>query len=137
MELILRRTYFPGGTNGELRLAATHNIICYTIELPWKKNLKSVSCIPEGRYPVKMRFSRKFGLHFILTEVKDRNLILIHPANDAVKELRGCIAPVTTITGEGRGIYSVKAFTRLRNLVMSSIERVPVFITIKQKDHDD
>jgi hypothetical protein len=84
--------------------------ICYTIELPWEDNLPQRSCIPEGRYELKKRYSTRFGQHLLLVNVKDQELILIHPANDALKELRGCIAPVSILTGPGKGILSRNAF---------------------------
>ena len=137
MELLLTRSYFPRGTNGTIKVAGSEQVICRSIELPWKNNQRSVSCIPEGRYGLRSRFSQRFGLHLMLDSVKDRSLILVHPANDAVKELRGCIAPVTTITGEGKGSYSARAFNRLMNLVLPALNKGPVFITIKKNDHDD
>lgn len=36
--------------------------------------------------------------------VAGRSFILIPPANDAQKELRGCIAPVSILTAEGKGL---------------------------------
>ena len=129
MELELCRSYFKEGTNGMLY----HNqqLQCYTIELPWLNNEPQHSCIPEGTYRLKMRYSTKHKTHMMLAGVKDRALILIHPANNALKELRGCIAPVTTITGEGKGNLSRKAFNKVKNLVLSFVDKKPVFITIK------
>jgi hypothetical protein len=48
MELLLIRTYAPGGTDGTILHDGQH--VVYTIELPWKDNRTGVSCIPEGRY---------------------------------------------------------------------------------------
>lgn len=55
--------------------------------------------------------------------VPGRDLILIHPANDAKKELLGCIAPVTTITGIGKGSNSRKALEKLKTLVFTVFDR--------------
>lgn len=55
--------------------------------------------------------------------VKNRDLILIHPANDALKELNGCIAPVSEFTGEGKGIRSRIAFVRLNEIVFPYFEK--------------
>jgi hypothetical protein len=55
--------------------------------------------------------------------VQGRDLILIHPANDAKKELLGCIAPVTTITGIGKGSNSRKALEKLKMVVYAALER--------------
>ncbi len=129
MDLELIRRYDPDGTNGELKL-----VVCNTIELPWLRNQRSISCIPEGRYELKKRVTKKRGQHLLVVNVKGRDGILIHPANDARKELRGCIAPVTTLTGPGKGSQSRLANERLKALVLEALERnEKVFITIKSK----
>lgn len=133
MELLLIRSYYPDGTNGILQITGDEKPVCNTIELPWKDNQHNISCIPEGRYRVKMRFTQKRQWHMIVLGVKDRALILIHPANIAVFELQGCIAPVTTITGEGRGSQSRLAFEKLKSLISAAVEKESVFLTIKTK----
>src|SRR6476660_3545962 len=100
MELHLTRTYYANGTNG--MLFHHSNFICFTIELPWLNNEPMHSCIPEGRYQLFIRYSQKFQTHFLLGDVPGRSLVLIHPANDAVKELKGCIAPVMSLAGPGK-----------------------------------
>ena len=112
--------YFPEGTNGVLSLNGKE--ICKTIELPWRNNKARVSCIPEGKYKIRKRYSAKFKWHLELINVKNRKYILLHPANNALKELNGCIAPVSQITGEGRGNESRKAFEKLKNLVFPYLE---------------
>ena len=130
MELTLSRTYYPTGTNGVIR--DWNQFIVYTIELPWQENKPGQSCIPEGRYRIEKRFSLKYQWHFWLREVPKRSLILIHPANDARKELRGCIAPVTFVTGIGKGNESKMAFKKLSIVIDAALKRKePVFITIK------
>jgi hypothetical protein len=129
MELELFRTYDPEGTNGELKL-----VVCNTIELPWLQNERNVSCIPEGRYELRKRFIKKFGLHLLVVDVPDRSWILIHPANDAKTQLKGCIAPVTQLTGPGKGSESRLANEKLKAIVLEALERKEkVFITIKSK----
>ncbi len=134
MELQLLRQYLPNGTNGSL----IHNgkLLCNTIELPWLNNLPGRSCIPEGRYKLTLRNSRRFGQHLLLNEVSNRTLILIHPANSALLELRGCIAPVSMLTGAGRGVFSKPAFGKLMAIVMAAIKHEPVFLIIKKQQHD-
>ena len=97
-------------------------MLCNTIELPWKNNQKRVSCIPEGRYILKKRYSNKFDWHIEITDVKDRSGIFFHPANNALKELNGCIAPVTKISGAGLGLMSRKAFVVLKKMVYQEID---------------
>ena len=94
---MLYRAYFEEGTNGAL--FNSDKFLCHTIELPWNDNKRNTSCIPEGTYEVEPRFSKRFKHHLILKDVKGRSFILFHPANDALKELQGCIAPVTYLGG--------------------------------------
>lgn len=119
MVLVLKRTYFPEGTQGVLEWNGT--IVCYTIELPWLGNQKRISCIPEGEYILQKRFSPKFQWHLHLRNVPGRDLILIHPANDAKMELLGCIAPVTLHTGIGKGSSSRKALDKLKAVVYKAL----------------
>ena len=119
--LCLDRTYLPAGTNGTIRIGGRD--ICHTIELPWRNNRRDVSCIPEGRYRLELYRSRKFGDCLAVKGVSRRYGVLIHPANDAATELRGCIAPVTKLTGEGKGIYSRIALERLEREVMEVLEK--------------
>jgi hypothetical protein len=135
MELVLVRTYHADGTNG--KIYANSSFVCYTIELPWKDNLPQHSCIPEGRYELKKRYSTKFGKHLLANYVEGRALILIHPANDALKELRGCIAPVSILSGPGKGILSRNAFEKVISLVYKALQKETVFLIIQSKKNDD
>lgn len=118
--LQLTRTYLPAGTNGEISLEGHY--VCGTIELPWQDNRRNISCIPEGRYRLELHRSRRFGDCLAVKGVPGRRGILIHPANDAATELRGCIAPVTKHTGAGKGIYSRVALERLEGLLLPVLE---------------
>jgi len=120
MVLLLTRTYFPNGTNGKLECEG--KFICNTIELPWKNNETRVSCIPEGNYFIKKRYSQKFQWHLVIENVQNRSLILFHPANNALQELNGCIAPVTKVSGPGLGLMSRKAFNKLKKIVYKAMD---------------
>lgn len=113
--LVLRRSYAPEGTNGTITYQGKH--ICHTIELPDKGNEKKVSCIPEGRYKLTRYHSKRFPNTIGIAQVPDRSGILFHVANHALGELQGCIAPVTTLTGAGRGSESNNALNELKALV--------------------
>ncbi len=121
MNLFLTRTYFPEGTNGKLEIEG--KLISNTIELPWRKNEKRVSCIPEGKYLLRRRYSSKFNWHIEVLNVENRSLILLHPANNALLELNGCIAPVTKLSGPGLGLQSRQALNKLKGLVFKAIDR--------------
>lgn len=121
MVIWLTRTYFPDGTNGKLLYEG--KLICNTIELPWKNNERRVSCIPEGKYFIRKRYSQKFKWHLEIVDVKNRSLILFHPANNALKELNGCIAPVTKLSGPGLGLMSRVAFEKLKKMVYQALDK--------------
>ena len=120
MVLKLTRTHFPKGTNGKLECDG--KLICNTIELPNKNNEARVSCIPEGKYFLRKRYSAKYKWHIEVMNVQNRKYILFHPANNALLELKGCIAPVTKISGPGLGFLSRKAFIKLKDLVYSALD---------------
>ena len=130
MQLELTRTYYSKGTNGILSYEGRP--LCHTIELPWKNNLAGVSCIPEGMYALVKRYSARLQWHLWVRKVPGRECILIHPANNAIKELRGCIAPVAIVTDPGCGLQSRNAFNRLIALVFPALERAQeVWLIIK------
>ena len=135
MELELIRTYYPTGTNGKIQYPGA--LMMYSIELPWKDNLAQVSCIPEGRYELVKRWSPKFNRHLQVMNVPRRVCILIHPANDALHELKGCIAPVWSITGAGKGLRSRMALETLTSLVYGALDQhEQVFLIIKSDTYE-
>ncbi|MGJ1436053.1 DUF5675 family protein [Sphingobacterium siyangense] len=115
--LLLQRKYGVQGTNGTITYQGEE--ICHTIELPDRNNIPRISCIPIGQYKLEKRRYAKHGEQIGIPMVLGREAILIHAANNALKELQGCIAPVTTLTGEGTGDYSGKALAKLKALVYS------------------
>jgi hypothetical protein len=129
MKLELIRTYFPEGTNGILLLDGV--VLCATIELPWKNNQSRISCIPEGQYQLIKRYSPHFKWHLQLKDVPGRQCILIHPGNDAATELKGCIAPVSILTGVGKGDFSKLALKKITSRLFPILENgSPVFLNI-------
>lgn len=128
----LLRTYHSQGTNGEIWIGG--KFVCYAIELPWLDNVRNISCIPEGTYVLAKRYSKKFKWHLLVKEVTNRSEILFHPANDVMTELRGCIAPVSRISGIGKGVQSVIAFNKLRDMIYASIDKgEQVFLEVLKK----
>lgn len=87
MQLTLTRTYQKNQTIGKL---TGDNIDFCTMELVWNDNKPRASCIPEGTYKVTPRTSAKYGKHFLINNVKNRDAILIHTCNYS-RELLGCI----------------------------------------------
>ena len=130
MELELIRTYFPNGTNGEFLF--NDKRVCSSIELPWHDNQHRVSCIPEGKYELTKRYSRRFGWHLLINNVVNRKYILIHAYNDALKESKGCIAPVSICTGEGKGNNARLSLKKLFAITYPVFEKGnKVFLIIK------
>lgn len=128
--LHLQRTYGEQGTNGKLTYES--EVICHTIELPWRNNIPRLSCIPVGTYKLEKRTYARHGEQIGIPAVLGREAILIHAANDAQQQLLGCIAPVTTLIGEGCGTESIKALAKLKSLVYSLWDmEQEVFLVIK------
>jgi len=90
--LILRDTFSDESTIGELFLNGER--FCDTLELPYRDNQRSVSCIPVGEYKVRLRVARESAtrdyLHLLVKDVKDRSHILFHRGNYP-SDSRGCI----------------------------------------------
>tara|TARA_R100000995_G_scaffold18009_1_gene7284 strand:- start:4316 stop:4855 length:540 start_codon:yes stop_codon:yes gene_type:complete len=90
--LILRDTFTEESTIGELFLNGER--FCDTLELPYRDNQRSISCIPIGQYKVRLRPARQSAtrdyLHLLVQNVKNRSHILFHKGNTA-KDTRGCI----------------------------------------------
>lgn len=64
---------------------------CFTLELPWKRNKKDVSCIPAGDYETIRYFSPALQREVLLfRHVPGRSLIEVHAGN-YTREIRGCI----------------------------------------------
>lgn len=133
--LTLLRTYYPTATHGKLMI--DEQFIAFAIELPWRENRKRISCIPEGTYTMRKRYSAKHKWHYIIQNVPNRSLILFHSANHAQKELLGCIAPVTKIIKEGIGEQSRKAMQKLmEELEKRKINGTVKLVIKKENDHE-
>ena len=90
--LMIRKTFTDESTIGELFLNGEK--MCDTLELPYKDNQRSISCIPAGEYSARLRYPRESGsrdyLHILVKDVPNRDYILFHRGNTA-KDSRGCI----------------------------------------------
>jgi hypothetical protein len=92
---LIRTSVSDQGTSGMLVMGGFN---CYTLELPWKNNQRSISCVPQGEYTVIQRASPKYGKIYWVTNVPNRSYILVHSGNyagDVSKgyktHVRGCI----------------------------------------------
>ncbi|MBK7635910.1 MAG: hypothetical protein IPJ13_17725 [Saprospiraceae bacterium] len=130
MVIELQRLYRETWTDGLIFIKGV--LLCRSIELRWANNERNVSCVPEGVYPVAIIQHPKFGECLQINGVKGRSGILVHVANDAQKELRGCIAPVFSLSGNGKGQYSRLALNYIIENLKNSGEKEH-FIEIKSK----
>jgi hypothetical protein len=63
-----------------------------SIERGWKDNQNSISCVPEGTYPLKLEYSPRFRKDlWELYDVPNRSECKFHAAN-YWRQLNGCIA---------------------------------------------
>jgi hypothetical protein len=99
MKAYLIRTYLPDCTIGVF-VAQTPggNVLmeCSMLELPWRDNQRKISCIPEGVYRVRIRRTDKFGQHYHILDVPNRDSILQHSGNFTT-DILGCQLPGSTI----------------------------------------
>ena len=130
MVIELQRLYRDTWTDGFIFIKGI--LLCRSIELRWANNERNISCVPEGVYPMAIIQHPKFGECLQVSGVKDRSGILVHVANDAQKELRGCIAPVFSLNGNGKGQHSKLALGYVIENLKRSGEKEH-FIEIKSK----
>ena len=90
--LLIRDTFSKVSTLGELFLNGER--MCDTLENPWIDNQRNISCIPEGVYPVRLRYPRESGtrdyLHLLVQDVPNRDFILVHRGNFP-SQTQGCL----------------------------------------------
>jgi len=103
---------------------------CVTLELPWRGNRRSVSCIPVGDYEVALRSSPKFKKHLHVSDVSGRSYILIHPGN-FFSDTSGCILVGTSFEdinsdGEIDVVSSKKTMKALLAVVVEGIHSLKV-----------
>lgn len=141
-DIELIRAYTDMGTYGVLLIG--NDFRCYTVERPWKGNIRRESCIPEGCYLLKKRLSPivertsrgRYREGWELTGVDGRTFIMIHPAN-VPDELEGCIG-----VGDGYGYYknqwsvsnSVNTFYKLMERLEARDEWIIRIRTRTQED---
>lgn len=87
MKLKLTRLYHEDYTLGTL---VGDGFKCFTLELAWRDNLRSISAIPAGTYKAFKRVSNKNGNVFQLVDVPNRTFIQVHAGNFTY-QTEGCI----------------------------------------------
>lgn len=81
------------GTPGQL-LRADGTRVAFSLELPWRDNARSRSCIPAGRYLCRQRRSPRFGEVYAIEGVAGRSNVLIHAGNVAGDTSKGFASDV-------------------------------------------
>ena len=65
--------------------------VCKTLELPWRDNATSISCIPAGTYAAQRRYSPEHQCDvFEIGNVPGRHDVEIHHGN-TTRDTRGCV----------------------------------------------
>lgn len=115
--LIIRDTFTDKSTIGKLYVNG--ELFCDTLELPYKDNQRSISCIPDGEYKVNLRTARESAtrdyLHMIVEDVPNRSYILFHRGNKP-SHTRGCI-----LVGQSRQQNFVGNSTLAMDLLMKEV----------------
>jgi len=90
--LLIRDTFTDKSVIG--KLYCNSEFISHTLELAWRDNEKSVSCVPQGEYKCRVRLARESGsrdyVHLLVQDVPNRSYILFHRGNYP-SDSRGCI----------------------------------------------
>lgn len=105
------------GTFGEL---IVDNFSCFTVELPWRENKRSISCIPEGEYTCQLRYfsdpNHKWyqKSYYEVNSVPGRSAIFIHVANYP-RDIQGCIGLGKTQAVDSHGERMITHSTQTIN----------------------
>jgi len=86
--LVIQRSEYSDCSTGRMWYG---DFQCFTLELPWKDNKKSISCIPKGWYKGYKIKSPSNGDCIAFLDVVGRTHIQIHSAN-FTRQIQGCIA---------------------------------------------
>lgn len=141
MTITIERVYLEDRTVGSWYLGKDGAgcgifLLCKTLELPWKDNKRSVSCIPEGEYKmVREAWTAKHPYpHFRILNVTGRSGILVHRIT-YVKHLLGCIGVGEFAYLDGDNLPDIASSSAtLNKLYNSHDEIIDLCITKKADD---
>jgi|TARA_Y100000296_G_C5072384_1_gene205579 hypothetical protein len=133
--LLIRDTFTSKSVMG--KLYCNGEFIAHTLELPWKDNQKSVSCIPEGRYRCRVRLARESAtrnyVHLLVQDVENRSYILFHYGNYP-SDSRGCILTGTHRAQTPDKIFESKiAHTYMMNYIIENQLSENINLVIKNR----
>lgn len=115
MELVLSREYWPGGTNGTLKLNS--KILAETVEPKAPHFGSGVTCIPEGVYTLRMEVVGDIRKILLTKSGLENRTVRRSKPQLGVEQLQDNIVLVSEITGEGRGVPCIKSWNHLLNLI--------------------
>ena len=133
--LLIRDTFTDKSVTG--KLYCNGEFIAHTLELPWRDNEKSVSCIPKGIYKCSIRYRNQSAMydyvHLLVEDVPNRSYILFHRGNFP-SDTKGCI-----LTGTHRALVPDKIFdskiahTYLMSYIFENELSKKISLTIKNR----
>jgi uncharacterized protein DUF5675 len=98
------------------RDGAKEQIICYTLERPWKDNQQNLSSVPAGTYDAHLRYDHQDHWRIELEGVPNRTNVQIHIGNEP-DESKGCVLVGTSLTKDLcriSGGTSAQAYAKLK-----------------------
>ena len=103
--------------------------ICWTLEEPWRGNCQDISCIPAGRYRLKLEYSpsKKCKL-WTVKGVPGRSYVRIHKGN-TVDDTEGCPLTGTKpgyLEGKRAVLASREAFNEFMDAMRGESEGIIV-----------
>lgn len=107
---------------GTLGVLTVGDFTCFMMELPWRDNMRKMSCIPAGLYELQIVQSPRFGKSYWFRQVPGRSEVLIHSgawAGDTTKgwktHSQGCLLP-----GKYHGVWEHEPGGKKQRAVMVS-----------------
>lgn len=125
---LVRISEYNGATMGVLCVNDMPEFV--TLEDAWRDNERMISCIPVGRYKVKLHRSPKFGVTYQVMNVPERDQILFHAGNTQ-KDTHGCILlgmQFGKMGNESAILASRSAFNRFMDLMAGTPEAELIII---------
>ena len=148
IKVVIERVYLPTETLGSWYING--EMICKTMELPWKENQNNISCIPEDTYLVTKeppipkddpntpedeslgRKARSYW-HFRLHNVPKRKGILVHLIT-YVSGLLGCIGVGMKFADFNKdGVPDIENSSKALELLVSLLPDT-FYLTIRKKE---
>jgi len=133
--LLIRDTFTSKSVMG--KLYCNGEFIAHTLELAWKDNQKSISCIPKGEYKCRVRLERESAtrdyVHLLVQDVENRSYILFHRGNYP-SDSRGCILTGTHRAQTPDKIFESKiAHTYMMNYIIENQLSENINLVIKNR----